>query len=94
MTSIIMLIRWGPSAIKVRRSLIKGRPCRRPVSHVRQRAAPIAAIASASPNYDPDSRRSHGRCGLNLGPVSLFLTGLELARLELADCRIASGTIK
>jgi len=29
--------------------------------------------ASASPNDDPNSRRSHGRCGLSLGLVSLFL---------------------
>lgn len=49
---------------------------------------------SASPNYDPDSRRGHCRSGLSLGSVGLFLTGLELASLELANCRDECSIIK
>jgi hypothetical protein len=53
-----------------------------------------AACASASPHYDPDSRRSHGRRGLSLSLAGLLLMGLELASLPLAECCVARNAIE
>jgi hypothetical protein len=53
-----------------------------------------AACASASPHYDPDSRRSHGRRGLSLSLAGLLLMGLELASLPLAKCCVARNAIE
>jgi hypothetical protein len=50
--------------------------------------------ASASPHYDPDSRRSHGRRSLSLSLAGLLLMGLELASLPLAKCCVARNAIE